>query len=253
MATEHKMNFDPEYFDLVKSLSPISQGVIFHKTKEVPGDDKSKDLIRIIRCNKAKTIFFKIMAPAELFDFSGEDLAFIDFAGFYKAMNTFSPAALVQKNNNVVITSNTGKINYRLSMPSSLYKAPKDICFDDISVSFNLSAETLAEVSKASDLVKAEFANIIYQNNLVTLRVFNSVHGHSFDKEFHPDFIADGISDFNFTIKSEILSRLPLDNYVVSIKEGGHIGFSVTRPNGINLLVLTCKIRNLENEVENAN
>jgi len=254
MAEELKIEYDAEYFDLVRSLTPISQSICFRKVKENPEDDSSADLIKVLRCNKAKSIFFKLMAPADKFTFNGDDegeIAFLDFSGFHKAMSTFAPATLVQKGNNIQIKSQTGNINYRLSIPSSLMKAPKNIDLEDPDLEFNLSAETLSELAKASDLVKAEFANILFEDGRLIIRLFNSIHGHSFDKEFHTETVGSDLKDFVFTIKSEIISRLPIDNYKVKVRSGGHLAFCFNRPNGLELMVFTSRLRNVEAEKSN--
>lgn len=237
------IQYNANYFELVKSLTSISPGMIFVKEPE------TKKII-ITRTNKTRTIFFKVDAPESHFTFEGEKVAFYNFGEFHQLINAFGASKLSQKENKIIIESSIGKINYILSAPETLSKAPSKINLSDPDIVFNLSADGLAELKKVNSLLNAKYANITSVAGSLTFKLFNSVHDNSFDKLFTPETIAAGAEDFDFPIQSEIFSKIPTGiNYKVSLYKKGFVFFSCKKED-IDFLAITSRVKKIGNEEE---
>jgi hypothetical protein len=242
-----QIQFNANYFELIKNLTAISPGIIFTK-------DKGK--LVITRTNKGRSIFFKVEAPEDHFTFEGEKVAFYNFSEFYQLINAFGTSTLSQKENKIVIESSIGKINYILSSPETLAKAPSKVNIIDPDIIFNLSADGLAELKKVNSLMNAKYANITNVSGTLTFKLFNSAHDNSFDKMYTPETISPSVEDFDFPIYSEIFSKIPAANYKVSLFRKGFVFFSCQKES-IDFLAVTSRVKKIGddngNDEENDN
>lgn len=241
MAESKKIIYNSDYVELVKDLAGISPSIVI---------SKDEGFITIIRTNKSQSICFRLIAPADYFDFDSNKIAFGNFVEFHQLMNAFGSGMsnLQLKGNKVVITTNSGKINYILAAHESLPKAPARLNFNDPELEFNLSSTALSEISKANNLVKAMFANISYKNGSVTIKLFNSTHENSFDKTFAVDTKIDDLSDFDFSIYSQIFSKMPIGfDYKVKIKTKGYLAVSSVK-NNMDLFIITGQVKKINSD-----
>jgi len=235
------IQYNSNYFDLIKNLTAISPGIIFAK------DTQTKKIV-ITRTNKGRSIFFKVEAPEAYFTFDGEKAAFYNFGEFHQLINAFGASKLSQKDNKIIIESNIGKINYILSAPETLAKSPSKVNIIDPDISFNLSSEGLAELRKVNSLMNAKYANITNVSGTLTFKMFNSTHDNSFDKVYTPETIAPNAEDFDFPIYSEVFSKIPSAmNYKVYLFKKGFVFFSCLKDD-IDLLVVTSRVKKIGNE-----
>lgn len=235
----HKIDYNSDYFSLVKDISSIQPSIIF---------TKSDDKIVVLRSNKARTIVFKILAPASFFTFEGDKIAFFDFAGFYNAIGAFGPSSLHQKDNKIIIMSANGKTNYVLSAPEALMVGPSALNFGDTDVTFDLSDVCLKDIVKTMNMIKAEMVDISYnhENRQMIFKLYNTLYGHSHDKEFPITSATDGLVSFDFTIKVDMLSHLPSGkNYAMRVKKEGHIGAQLIAGD-VDLFIATSRIRKID-------
>ena len=214
------VQYNSDYFNLIKTLTAISPGIIFNR------DAEAKKII-INRTNKSRSIYFKVEAPEEYFSFEGDKVAFTRFAEFHQLMEAFGTSTLKQKDNKMVIETPIGKIYYLLSNPISLAKAPSKITVPDPDITFNLSIAALGELKKINALLLAKLAKISIVEKGITIKITNSERDNSFEKPFTPETCAEDIKDFEFPIWSEIFSKIPANmNYKVSIYQRGYAFFS---------------------------
>jgi hypothetical protein len=235
------ISFNSDYFSLIKELTAISPGIIFtHNTAE-------KKIV-INRTNKSRTVFFRVIAPEDYFVFTGEKAAFCNFAEFLSLIGAFGTSKLYQKSNKIIIDCPIGKINYFLSEPSTLSKSPSQINLVDPDLTFVLSAEAIGELKKVSQLMNICFANIACVEKAITLKLFNSAHENSFDKQFTPETIAESCDNFDFPVYSEIFSRLPTGvNYKVDVYKQGYMIFSFQNK-GMEFFAITARVKKLGTE-----
>lgn len=232
------ISFNSEYIDMVENLTAISPSIIFSKEPE------GKKIV-INRTNKNRTIFFKLTAPEDYLTFSGDKIAFYNFAEFVSLVTAFGTPKLFQKANKIIIDSEIGKINYVLSSPEALPRSPSKINLPEPDIAFIMSAEALGDLKKINTLMHTCFVNISIVEKNITLKLFNSTHEHSFDRQYTPDFIAEGLENFEFPMYSEIFSRLPPKvNYRVSIYKKGfvHIAFS---DKGIDFVAIIGRVKKM--------
>jgi len=234
------ISFNSEYIDIVEKLTAISPGIIFSK-------DPAEKKIVINRTNKNRTIFFKLTAPEDYFTFAGDKIAFYNFSEFVSLVSAFGTPKLFHKANKIVIDSEIGKINYVLSSPEALPRSPSKITLPEPDIAFIMSAEALGDLKKINTLMHTSFANISIVEKAITLKLFNSTHENSFDRQYTPDFIAVGLENFDFPIYSEIFTRLPAKmNYRISIYKKGfvHIAFS---DKGIDFIAIIGRVKKIGN------
>lgn len=234
------INFNSEYINMVEDLTAISPSIIFSK------DPEAKKIV-INRTNKNRSIFFKLTAPEDYFTFSGDKIAVFNFSEFVSLLSAFGTPKLFQKSNKIIIDSEIGKINYVLSSPEALPRSPSKITLPEPDISFIMSAEALSDLKKINTLMHTCFANISIVEKAITLKLFNSTHENSFDRQYTPDFIAEGLENFDFPIYSEIFTRLPAKmNYRVSIYKKGfvHIAFS---DKGIDFIAIIGRVKKMGN------
>lgn len=232
------IQFNANYFELIKSLTAISPGIIFNKNAE------SKKII-VNRTNKGKSIFFKVEAPESYLTFEGERIAFYNFGEFHQLINAFGTSKLSQKENKIIIESAIGKINYILSEPGTMAKSPSKVNLTNPDIVFNLSADGLAELKKINGLMNAKYANVSNVAGTLTLKIFNTVHDNSFDKTFTPETISPTAEDFDFPVFSEIFSKIPTGiNYKVSIFHTGYVFLSFQKDE-IDFLAITSRVKKI--------
>lgn len=243
MSEEITVQYNAPYFELIKNLTAISPGIIFSR------DSASKQIV-VNRTNKGRSIFFKVTAPEEYFQFSSsvDKVAFYNFAEFYNLMNAIGCSKLIHKDNKIIIESAIGKVNYVLSAPETLAKSPTKINVSDPDMSFNLSSETLIELKKINSMMNAKYAKISNQEKSITIKLFNSAHENSFDKIFVPETVSEDIEDFDFPIYSDVFSKIPTSmNYKVSLFKRGYMFFTFENA-GIEFIAVTSRVKKIGEE-----
>jgi hypothetical protein len=232
------ISFNSDYFSLVKDLTAISPGIVFTH-------DMAAKKIVINRTNKSRTIFFRVTVPEDYFAFSGEKAAFCNFAEFISLIGAFGASKLYQKSNKIIIDCPIGKINYFLSDPNTLSKSPSTINLIDPDLTFILSADALAELRKINTLMNISFANITCVEKAITLKLFNSAHENSFEKQFTPETITETCDNFDFPVYSEIFSRIPTGvNYKIDMYKKGYMIFSFLNK-GMDFFAITARVKKL--------
>ena len=209
--------FNKAFLDVVRSLTPIQPSMKF---------SREGDVVTVLMASTSKSIAFKIDAPATFFDFEGTDINFRDFSEFHQFINAFESISLTQAENSMVISNQNSEINYVLTNPAAMPKIPTSIARKDPNVTFILSVKDLTEISKMSNLVKAEYIEIKFNktSNQIALKLFNSAHDNSFKKTYTPEKIAENTDTFDFIIRSEVISRMPdVSDYRISLVNSGFI------------------------------
>jgi hypothetical protein len=60
-----------------------------------------------------------------------------------------------------------------------------------------------------SNMVKAEYVDIKFSDNIISMTASNIIYNHNFKKTFTPENI-NSKDPFDFSIKSEVISKMPV-------------------------------------------
>jgi hypothetical protein len=231
--------FNKSFLDVIRSLTPIQPSMKF---------SRSNDIVTVLMASTSKSIAFKIDAPVSFFDFEGTEINFRDFSEFHQFINAFESIALTQTENSMVISNQNSEINYVLTKKEAMPKIPTGISRKEPNVTFILSVKDLAEISKMSNLVKAEFIEIKFNktSNQISIKIFNSAHDNSFKKTYTPEKITEGTDNFDFIIRSEVISKMPdYSDYRISLVNAGFI-FLEWKKEEIDFFAVSGRVRKTE-------
>jgi len=236
----NSMSYNAEYFSIINDLATISPSMIFTK------DDNGTTTV--LRANKSKSIFFRVVAPTNYFEYDGNRIAFNNFAEFYELINVFKVKNLYHDNNLITIENEVGKINYVLANEESLMKSPSKISLDVPDVTFTMSNTQLAEIRKINSLLSSKYCNVFFKNKMIAFNLYTGEQYNSFNREFTPEYILNAddpnspqVGDIEFPIYSEIFAKLPDETYKVSIYANGFISFAFQK-NDIDVISGTVKV-----------
>jgi hypothetical protein len=238
MATK-QISFNKSFLDVIRSLTPLQPSMKF---------TRDSNIVSVLMASTSKSIAFKLDAPAAFFDFEGTEINFRDYSEFHQFINAFESIALTQTENSMVISNQNSEINYVMTKVAAMPKSPTGIARKDPNVTFILSVKDLAEIAKMSSLVKAEFIEIKFNktSNQISIKIFNSAHDNSFKKTYTPEKIAEGTDNFDFIIRSEVISRMPdYSDYRISLVNTGFI-FLEWKKDEIDFFAVSGRVRKTE-------
>jgi hypothetical protein len=225
-----EVKFKKELFDLVNSLTPITNSIII---------ENKDDNILISRKNASSTIAYKLTAPKDAMTFDGDNIAFYDFNEFNSLLNVFESPDITIDANKMVISQNQSKLKYILSDIETITPGPKTINFPESEVTFKLAAIEIQAIKKMVNLIKAKYVTFKITDNVVNVNLFSEGHDNSYDKNFEINNV-NGKS-FEIKISVEVFEKIPLNEYNIDIVQGVmKIGYS---SNGmeLNIFVAECE------------
>lgn len=229
-----KIDYKIELFDLLKDLTSINTQIVF---------EKEEDNIIVKRADSESTIAYKLSVSKDYFDFEDDQVAFYDYTNFYQYIKAFQNPELFIDQKNLVIKSNNSKVSYLLSNPESIPAGPKSINFTSPDIRFNLTSADLNELLQMIGLINAKKAQLIGNGEKITIKIFNSLHENSFEKEFTVENLTKSNVDIDFVMFSDTFANLPgKRNYVVEIKSAGFTKISLEDKN-IQLDIFTGRVK----------
>lgn len=215
------IKYNSGLFDIVKDLTLINNSIIFNK---------SESSVIIKRRDPEKTIAYILEVPEEYFDFTGEEVAIYNYNEFYQFFKAFNKPEILIDNAKIYLTEKNAKIDYMLANSEALAKegVVKNINFTDPDFKIKISSVDLDEIVKMNALIKAKKAKITSTEKTISIRIFNTLHENSFEKEFEFENLTGTKDNIDFTIFSESFTKIPQKrDYVIEIKKEGFIKFQL--------------------------
>lgn len=197
------MKLDQRTIQVLKNFSGINPSILF----------RAGNIIRTVTPTKT------ILATATLDQEFPSSFAIYDLSKFLSVLSLFTDPELTIGDKSVVIKSGGKKVNYVFADPNTIV-APKDdkqIKFPTPDVSFELTTEALADVTKALGVLRQPEIAVVGDGQIITLQTVNSKDPTS---DVYSVEVGETDKNFTFIFKSENLRLLP-DTYTVDIASAG--------------------------------
>lgn len=226
--------YKTEYFDLIQDLTTIDKSIIF---------DREDDNVVVRRNDQEKTVAYILKAPVKYFDID-ERIGLYDYVEFYRFLKTIENVNIIKKNNKLVLSNKSSKLNYLLSNVETMKTGPKKISFNDADFEFELDKDSLHELIKIHNTIKSRVATFSCKDNEITIKIFKDEEDNSFEKIFEAKNLSGIKESIDFDIFSDLFEKLPTKrDYTVSIKSPGYLKISLKDEN-INLNIFTGRTKN---------
>lgn len=197
------MKLDQRTLQVLKNFSSINPSILF----------RTGNTLKTITPTKT------ILAKATLEQEFPSSFAIYDLSKFLSVLSLFDDPDLEIGEKSVVIRSGRKKVNYVFADPNTIV-APKDdkeIRFPDADVSFELTNEVLADVTKALGVLRQPEIAVIGDGETITLATTNSKDPTS---DVYSIEVGETTRNFTAIFKAENLRLLP-DTYQVDIASAG--------------------------------
>jgi hypothetical protein len=197
------MKLDQRTLQVLKNFSSINPSILF----------RAGNVVKTITPTKT------ILAKATLEQEFPSSFAIYDLNRFLSVLSLFDDPDLEIGEKSVVIRSGRKKVNYVFADPNTIV-APKDdkeIRFPAADVSFELTNEALADVTKALGVLRQPEIAVVGNGTSITLQTTNSKDPTS---DVYSVEVGETDKTFNFIFKAENLRLLP-ETYTVDIASAG--------------------------------
>jgi len=197
------MKLDQRTIQVLKNFSGINPSILF----------REGNILKTITPTKT------ILAKATLEQEFPSSFAIYDLNKFLSVLSLFDEPDLQIGAKSVVIKSGGKKVNYVFADPNTIV-APKDdkeIRFPDPAVSFTLTMEALADVTKALGVLRQPEISVVGDGSNITLQTTNSKDPTS---DVYSVEVGETDQVFTAIFKAENL-RLLADTYQVDIASQG--------------------------------
>jgi hypothetical protein len=197
------MKLDQRTIQVLKNFAGINPSILF----------RAGNTLRTITPTKT------ILAKATLEQEFPSSFAIYDLSKFLSVLSLFDDPELQIGSKSLTIKSGGKKVNYVFADPNTIV-APKDdkeIKFPTADVSFELTNEALADVTKALGVLRQPEIAVVGDGETITLQTVNSKDPTS---DVYSVEVGTTDKTFNFIFKSENLRLLP-DTYQVEIASAG--------------------------------
>jgi hypothetical protein len=176
-------------------------------------------LVRPGNVIKTVTVTKTILAQATLEQEFSSKFAIYDLNKFLSVLSLFDSPDLEIGETSVVIRSGKKKVNYVFADENTIVapSADKQIKFPDADVSFELTAENLADVTKALGVLRQPEIAIVGNGETITLQTINSKDPTS---DVYSVDVGETTKNFKFIFKAENIRLLP-DTYTVDLASVG--------------------------------
>lgn len=197
------MKLDQRTLQVLKNFSSINPSILFR-----PGN-----VVKTVTPTKT------ILAKATLEQEFPSAFAIYDLNKFLSVLSLFDDPDLEIGDKSVVVRSGRKKVNYVFADPNTIVapKEGKEIQFPTPDVEFELTNESLADVTKALGVLRQPEIAIVGDGETITLQTVNSKDPTS---DVYSVEVGETTRTFNCIFKAENLRLLP-DNYTVSIASAG--------------------------------
>jgi DNA replicative helicase MCM subunit Mcm2 (Cdc46/Mcm family) len=224
-----KIEYKPEFINLIKDLTVINKTVIIQKKEEQAVSYRSDPDV---------TWMYNIEADPSYFNISDETkLGFYDFTEFFQFFMTFKNPDLFLDGNKIIFSNGASKGEYILSDVEMLtinkkYGRSAKIKFPKYDFAIQLNSTDISELVKLTGLIQPTRAKFYIKNNKFNIKLCTKKHENTFEKSF--DFVNESgcEEDVDFDILPEIFEKLPSkNNYMLKIHKDGFILFTLINDN----------------------
>lgn len=241
------MQINKQYIELLKSLTSINPSVLILR-------DGESNVTRML--NVTKDIFYELVAPKSVFDFSGEDIGFFAFPEFHDLFSAFPDAEVTQldaRKLKIKDTETGDSFTYATHERLYIKGTFKGIDPADTHFKFVMSDKMRANIKNRASLISANRINFVSnEDDSLKVTMVNSQTENDFSfiiakTEAHPDdgHVIDDESgmrtDLSVSFPSGIIAKLPNGDYHVEVSNTGLISF-ILDAEGIELVVRACAI-----------
>lgn len=197
------MKLDQRTLQVLKNFSSINPSILFR-----PGN-----VVRTVTPTKT------ILAKATLAQDFPSLFAIYDLNKLLSVLSLFDDPDLEIGEKSVVIRSGRKKVNYVFADQNTIVapKEGKEINFPTPDVSFELTNEALADVTKALGVLRQPEIAVVGDGETITLQTVNSKDPTS---DVYSIEVGETNRSFNCVFKAENIRLLP-DNYTVDIASAG--------------------------------
>jgi hypothetical protein len=225
-GTTVNLTYNKDFLSLLNELSSINESIIIKKSE-------SGDAIVVQRANNAKSVAYRLIANKNLFDFSGDSIAFYKFPEFYQLNSCFNSTNIEQTEDRLILSNDE----------ESLMKGPSKINFENPDASFELKASDLKQLKKMIGLLTTKNMKILCNSSTsehITMNLYNNNHDNSFSKNYITSLMLND-TNIEYSISTDIITLIPDSDYTVDIKKEGIVRFLMKREN-ISLEIFTAQI-----------
>jgi hypothetical protein len=197
------MKLDKRTLQVLKNFASINPSILF----------RAGNVIKTI--TPTKTILTKATLEQEF----PSSFAIYDLNKFLSVLSLFDDPELEIGEKSVVIRSGRKKVNYVFADPNTIVapKDDKDIRFPEADVSFELTVDALADISKALGVLRQPEIAIVGDGSTISIQTTNSKDPTS---DVYSVEVGETDKNFTFIFKAENLRLLP-DAYQVDIASVG--------------------------------
>jgi hypothetical protein len=196
------MKLDTRTLQVLKNYSSINPSILF----------RNGNVLTTV--TPTKTIFAKATLEQEF----PSQFAIYDLNKFLSVLSLFDEPELQIGDKSVVVQSGRKRVNYVFADPNSIV-APKSesVNFPDADVSFELTNEVLADVTKALGVLRQPEIAVVGNGTTISLQTTNSKDPTS---DVYSVEVGDTDKTFTVYFKAENMRLLP-DTYQVDIARAG--------------------------------
>jgi hypothetical protein len=196
------MQLDQRTLQVLKNFSSINPSILF----------RSGNVLTTV--TPTKTIFAKATLEQEF----PSQFAIYDLNKFLSVQSLFDSPDMEIGERSVVIRSGRKKVNYVFADPNTIVAPKSDtVKFPDSDVSFELTQEVLADVTKALGVLRQPEIAVVGDGSTISLQTVNSKDPTS---DVYSVEVGETDKSFTFYFKAENMRLLP-DTYQVDIASAG--------------------------------
>lgn len=207
-----EVKYNPFFLDVVRDLSKISPRILFIKNEET-----------VAVRQKENEIAFQIKASDGAFDFEGEKLGFLDYAKFHDLYKIFKNPSINQtEDHKIHIQAGGNKISFLPSNPDLIKNTFNRLGDMDDVLIFDLTKEKLKDITQMIGKINpgangSAYVTVQMKNGVLKLILSNKVGPNTFETVI--EVANKEQEDIEVKFNCDILSKVPSNDYVVSISE----------------------------------
>jgi hypothetical protein len=196
------MQLDQRTLQVLKNFSSINPSILF----------RAGNVLTTV--TPTKTIFAKATLEQEF----PSQFAIYDLNKFLSVQSLFDAPDMEIGDKSVLIRSGRKRVNYVFADPNTIVAPKSDtVKFPDPDVSFELTQEVLADVTKALGVLRQPEIAVVGDGTTITLQTVNSKDPTS---DVYSVEVGETDKNFTFYFKAENMRLLP-DTYRVDIASAG--------------------------------
>lgn len=235
----NKITFNPDFVDNIAKLGPIQTQLIIKK-EDIDGGK----FITLKANNACHTIFLKMKSKVENFDFSGDEITFLDYSKFYSfyqklkcktAEGVAAPELEMDAGVDGIagtlkmISKNGASFKQRLGDSDVVIKPVfNDIGLNNVAASLTLSQEEFTDLSRMCGVLNAETVSFKTIGDRIEVTAFNKINNDEY-KISYP--LKTNAAPVDITISGKPFVLIPADTYDINIDNDGMIEFELANHN----------------------